>query len=67
MRRNHLSFYPKGSSSTSGVFYGVQISGPNYAQLVESFGGYGRRVEDPTKLKVALQDALEAVNGVKVY
>jgi acetolactate synthase-1/2/3 large subunit len=63
MRRNHLSFYPQGDSAASGIFYGVNIPGPNYSQLVEPFGGYGERVEDPAKLKPALQRALEAVKG----
>jgi acetolactate synthase I/II/III large subunit len=63
MRRNHLSFYPQGDSATSGIFYGVNIPGPNYAQLVEPFGGYAERVEDPSKLKPALRHALEAVKG----
>jgi thiamine pyrophosphate-dependent acetolactate synthase large subunit-like protein len=63
MRRNHLSFYPLGDSATSGIFYGVNIPGPNYSQLVEPFGGHAERVEDPAKLKPALQCALEAVKG----
>jgi thiamine pyrophosphate-dependent acetolactate synthase large subunit-like protein len=30
---------------------------------VEPFGGYGERVEDPTELKPALQNALEALQA----
>ncbi|ETW97938.1 MAG: hypothetical protein ETSY2_43640 [Candidatus Entotheonella gemina] len=41
----------------------LHIPGPNYAQLVEPFGGYGERVEDPTKLKQALQNALDALQA----
>ena len=66
MKGAHLQFYPQGSSVTSGVFYGVDVPGPNYAQLVEPFGGYGERVEDPGKLKMALQNALVAVESGKV-
>ena len=62
MKKSHLQFYPQGAAATSGVFHGVDIAGPNYAQLVEPFGGYGERVEDPGKLKSALQNGLEAVN-----
>jgi acetolactate synthase-1/2/3 large subunit len=61
MRRNHLHYYPSGDSAKSDIWYGVHIPGPNYAQLVEPFGGYGERVEDPTKLKQALQNALDAL------
>ena len=63
MKRSHLDFYPQGDAVTSGVFHGVDIPGPSYSQLVEPFGGYGERVEDPGKLKEALQNALAAVNS----
>jgi acetolactate synthase-1/2/3 large subunit len=66
MKRSHLGIYPQGVAAKTGVFYGVDIPGPNYAQLVEPFGGYGARVEDPAKLKAALRSALEAVNGGRV-
>jgi acetolactate synthase-1/2/3 large subunit len=63
MRRNHLHYYPHGDAATSDIWHGVHIPGPNYAQLVEPFGGYGERVEDPSKLKQALQNALEALQA----
>jgi len=66
MKGSHLKFYPQGVAETSGLFHGISIDGPNYAQLVEPFHGYGERVEDPRKLKSALQNALEAVNSGKV-
>jgi acetolactate synthase-1/2/3 large subunit len=66
MKGSHLQFYPQGAAATTGVFHGVDIPGPNYAQLVEPFGGYGERVEDPARLKAALGSALEAVNGGRV-
>ena len=66
MKRTHLEFYPDGAVAGSGVFHGVDIAGPNYARLVEPFGGYGERVEDPEKLKPALQNALAAVNKGRV-
>ena len=62
MQRTHLEWYPEGAAATSGIYHGVAIPGPNYAQLVEPFGGYGVRVEDPEHLRPALQDALAAVN-----
>lgn len=39
MRRNHLHYYPSGDAAKSDIWHGVHIPGPNYAQLVEPFGG----------------------------
>ena len=61
MEKSHLSFYPEGAAATSGITHGVDIPGPNYAQLVEPFGGYGERVEEPGQLKPALEKAMAAV------
>ncbi len=61
MRSNHLHYYPDGAAATSGIFHGVYIPGPDYAQLVAPFGGYGERVDDPAKLKSALQNGLDAL------
>tara|TARA_B100000315_G_scaffold120093_1_gene110044 strand:- start:1464 stop:3164 length:1701 start_codon:yes stop_codon:yes gene_type:complete len=66
MKRTHLEFYPEGVVAGSGVFHGVDIAGPNYARLVEPFGGYGERVEDPQMLKPALQNALAAVKEGRI-
>ena len=44
----------------------MHIPGPNYAQLVEPFGGYGEKVEDPAQLKQALQNGLNAVNEGRI-
>jgi acetolactate synthase-1/2/3 large subunit len=63
MRQNHLHYYPDGDAATSGIFHGVNIPGPDYAQLVAPFGGYGQRVEEPGQLRLALHQALEAVNS----
>ena len=41
MKQTHLDFYPGGVADTTGFFHGVRIAGPNYAQLVEPFGGHG--------------------------
>ena len=61
MEKSHLSFYPEGAAATSGITHGVDIPGPNYAQLVEPFGGSGERVEEPGQLKPALEKAMAAV------
>lgn len=66
MRSNHLAFYPGGDAATSGIYHGVHIPGPNYAKLVDPFDGYGVRVEDPSKLKEALQNGLAAVNEGRI-
>ena len=66
MKRSHLDFYPQGVAAGTGVFHGVDIAGPNYAQLVEPFGGYGERVEDPEILAPAIRNALAAVKEGRV-
>lgn len=66
MRRNHLHYYPDGAAAASGIFHGVRKTGPDYARLVEPFGGYGERVDEPSKLKAALQDGLDAVMGGQI-
>ena len=50
MRGNHLAYYPDGVAARSDIWHGVHIPGPDYAKLVEPFGGYGERVEDPAQL-----------------
>ena len=66
MRSNHLHYYPKGDAASSGIFHGVHIPGPDYAQLVAPFGGHGDKVEDPSQLVPALRNALAAVNEGKI-
>jgi len=66
MRSNHLHFYPGGAAATSGIYHGVHIPGPHYAKLVDPFDGYGERVEDPSKLKQALQNGLDAIKEGKI-
>ena len=66
MRRNHLHYYPDGAAASSGIYHGVHIPGPDYAQLVAPFGGHGERVEDPSQLVPALRNALAAVNEGRI-
>jgi acetolactate synthase-1/2/3 large subunit len=66
MKSLHLSFYPEGAAAQSGIFHGVDIPGPNYAELAAPFGGYGERVEDPRRLKSAIEDGLAAVSEGRV-
>ena len=62
MGNSHLSFYPEGVTAQTGIHHGVDIPGPNYAELVAPFGGHGERVEDPAEVVPALERVLEAVN-----
>ena len=66
MKSLHLSFYPEGTSSQTGDFYGVHIPGPDYSELARPFGGHGERVEDPARLPGALQEAQAAVDAGRV-
>ena len=66
MKSLHLSFYPEGTSVQTGDFYGVNIPGPDYAELVRPFGGHGERVEDPARLHGALEEAQAAVEAGNV-
>ena len=63
MQNLHLQFYPDGVAAKTRIHHGVDITGPNYADLIKPFGGHSERVEDPAELKPALERALAAVNG----
>lgn len=63
MRGNHLNYYPDGAAARSGIYHGVHIPGPDYARLVEPFGGYGARITDPSQLPQTLQTALAAIQN----
>ncbi len=66
MKSLHLSFYPEGAAAQSGIFHGVDIPGPNYAELAAPFGGYGERVDNPDRLEGAIKDGLAAVSDGRV-
>ena len=66
MKSLHLSFYPGGTAAQSGIFHGVDIPGPDYAELARPFGGHGERVEDPGRLRGALEEAQAAVDAGRV-
>ncbi len=61
MKSLHQSFYPQGTAVETGIYHGVDIPGPDYSELVRPFGGHGERVEDPARLKGALEEAQAAV------
>ncbi|OGD46781.1 hypothetical protein A3K69_06950 [Candidatus Bathyarchaeota archaeon RBG_16_57_9] len=62
--RGHARYYPEGHSVKHGQYYGVSCGpSPDYTKVVEAFGGYGERVEDPSEVRPALTRALRAVRG----
>ena len=66
MRQNQLSYYPDGAGARNKLFYGEPVNGFNYEELVKPFGGFGVAVDDPAKLKPALQQAHAAVMEGKI-
>ncbi len=66
MKGNHLAYYPDGDAAQAGIWHGVHIPGPDYARLVEPFGGYGERVEDPSQLHQALRNGLAAIQEDRI-
>ncbi len=66
MKSLHHSFYPNGTAVETGIYHGVDIPGPDYSELAKPFGGHGERVEDPARLKGALQEAQAAVDSGSV-
>ncbi len=66
MKSLHHSFYPNGTAVETGIYHGVDIPGPDYSELAKPFGGHGERVEDPARLKGALQEAQAAVDSGRV-
>ena len=66
MKSLHHSFYPEGAAVQTGIYHGVDIPGPDYSELAKPFGGHGERVEEPSRLKGALQEAQAAVDSGRV-
>jgi acetolactate synthase-1/2/3 large subunit len=63
MRNNHLAYYPAGVAARHKMFFGETIDSSDYEELARASGALGIRVEDPSKLKSALQDGYEAVKN----
>ena len=60
MQNMHTRLYPKGTAVDTDTYFGTHINGPDYLKVIEAFGGYGERVEDPEQLVAALQRGHEA-------
>ncbi|MBI3091011.1 MAG: hypothetical protein HYY96_10115 [Candidatus Tectomicrobia bacterium] len=62
MRGSLLKYYPKGYAAKTGIHYGSDIKPQtDYAGLAPIFGGYGEAVEEPAKLRPALERCLKEV------
>ncbi len=61
MRGGYTRYYEDGVAVSDDNLRGVQISGPDYAELAPLFDGHGERVEDPAELHGTLGGALAAV------
>jgi acetolactate synthase-1/2/3 large subunit len=63
MQNMHKRMYPEGAAVETGKYFGTFINGPDYVKVIEAFGGYGERVEDPDALQDALKRGQEAVTA----
>jgi acetolactate synthase I/II/III large subunit len=63
MQKGHVHHYPDGASESAKMHLGSRLEGPDYSALGSHFGQHGERVEQPAKLKGALQTALKKVQG----
>jgi thiamine pyrophosphate-dependent acetolactate synthase large subunit-like protein len=63
MQNMHKRMYPEGVAVETGNYLGTFINGPDYVKVIEAFGGYGERVEDPEALPDALKRGHEAVRA----
>jgi acetolactate synthase I/II/III large subunit len=61
MEKGHIHHYPDGAAVGANIHLGSRLNGPDYEGFGSHFGLYGERVEDPAKLKSAVQAALKKV------
>ncbi len=61
MQKGHVHHYPDGAAEHANMHLGSKLNGPDYAALGSHFGMHGERVEQPEKLRGALQTALKKV------
>jgi acetolactate synthase I/II/III large subunit len=61
MEKGHVHHYPDGVAEGAKMHLGSRLDGPDYATLGAQFGFHGERVEQPEKLKAAVQTALKKV------
>lgn len=64
--RRHPRHYPGGHSVRHGTLYGVPCQPrPDYTRLAQSYNAHAQTVEDPSKLREALKEALTHVKSGK--
>ena len=63
MKKEHHAFYPDGISAAKDLSYGEPITGLDYAEIANLFGGFGTRVDDPAELPAELKKGMAAVEG----
>ncbi len=61
MKKGHVHHYADGAAENANIYLGSQLNGPDYEALGSHFGLHGERVEEPAKLKGAVQAALKKV------
>jgi acetolactate synthase-1/2/3 large subunit len=56
------SYYPDGWAVKTNNYSGLHIGPcPEYAKIIEAFGGYGERVEEPGEVRNAIRRGLDAL------
>lgn len=59
-------YYPDGWAVQTNNYSGLHITPcPEYSKIMEAFGGYGERVDDPGEVRQAVARGLEAVKNGK--
>jgi acetolactate synthase-1/2/3 large subunit len=61
MHKGHIHHYPDGAAVNGQLALGSRLSGPDYEELGSHFGFHGARVEEPAKLKAAVETAMKKV------
>jgi acetolactate synthase-1/2/3 large subunit len=61
MEKGHVHHYPDGVAEGMHMHLGSRLNGLDYETLGAQFGFHGERVEQPDKLKAAVQTALKKV------
>ncbi len=66
VKRSVTDLYPKGWAARKNHFVLTDLEpSPSYEKIVEGFGGYGEKVEDPKEMVPALGRAIRAVREEK--
>ena len=61
MQKGHVHHYPDGAAENAHMHLGSRLNGFDYQALGVHFGLHGERVDQPDKLKAALQTGLKKV------